>query len=359
MKKKRWICIIILVALILLIVIGLIVRNFFYHSFKKVEGSIPHNESCVYLPSDSRGLLEISKDATVTEYKILSNDENRKSIQKTGSFHVEMPVKKYISSELFITENDDIMFGDIRGTEYKKLGTVKNASDISIVKNYEKMITHAAVATSDGLLYVQGDNSTGALGIEEKQVNDEFVQVPNLQNVIKAVCGINCILVLNADGEVFMSGTLAGGLSYQTFTKLEVPEKIKDIAASDVARTLIALGVDGNIYELGKPSFGEYYIAGVYGELDETVYSSFHKISKLENIVSIITIDEMEACAVDENGKVFYWGTYFGSEGKLSLLKKFFVDGIYGLPEYDEIWYQGYFYVLSNNEITAYYCNYL
>ncbi len=350
MKKKRWICIIILVALILLIVIGLIVRNFFYHSFKKVEGSIPHNESCVYLPSDSRGLLEISKDGTVTEYKILSNDENRKSIQKTGSFHMEMPVKKYISSELFITENDDIMFGDIRGTEYKKLGTVKNASDISIVKNYEKMITHAAVATSDGLLYVQGDNSTGALGIEEKQVNDEFVQVPNLQNVVKAVCGINCILVLNADGEVFMSGTLAGGLSYQTFTKLEVPEKIKDIAASYKSETLIALGVDGDVYEMGISYFAKSYYDELFCSPHEVFYSSFQKISKLKNVVSITT-PGLTACAIDKTGNVFYWGSK--TQDKTGRLEKIFKH-ICGIPKTEVLWYNNYFYILSDNEITVY-----
>ena len=343
MKKKTWIFII-AGALVLLAVIVLLLLNSFFKPVKKIDGSIPYNESSSYMPYND-SFIEISKDGVVTEYSV-SSETN--SIKKTGSFHINLPIKKYISSNLFITEDNSIMFGSIKGTEQKNLGTVKNATDISVGTGVDHALMRTAVVTSDGLLFVQGDNSTGALGIEAKQVNGEFVQVPYLQNIAKAICGINCILVLSTDGEVFLSGTL-GELSYQTFTKLEVAEKVKDIEASDISNTLIALGVNGNVYEIGISFFQDLtYINDA--PHDGVFYSSFHKIPRLKNIVFMTTPD-LTAYAIDKNDKAYYWGS--DMMGKSIFLEKVFKQ-IYGLPKYDKIWHNSYFYVLSGNEIKAY-----
>ena len=346
MKKKTWIFIIVAV-LILLAVLILFISNFSIRYVNKINGSVHYNENNLYIPY-SKYLFEISEDGMITQYNISRLGEKR-SIEKATTFRLNFSVKKYISWELFIAENDDIMFGDIKGTEHKKLGKVKNVECISLGKNEKGDLIRSAVVTSDGLLYVQGDNSTGALGIEEKQVNNEFVQVPNLQNIVKAVCGINCILVLNADGEVFISGTL-GELSYQTFTKLEVPEKVKDISASDTTETLLALDTSGNVYEIGVTFFTKDYYDEWTKYKDVLFYSSFHKISKLKNIVSITTF-KIAACAIDKDGKVFYWGAQM--TGKSTELKKVF-KCVYGLPKYNSVWISGYFYVLSDDKITVY-----
>ena len=346
MKKKIWICIITVLILAVLIILFIFPSVRFV---EKVEGAIPYNENNSYILY-SGSLLEISDKGIITHYSF-SDENGRYEIQQKESIHLNYPVKKYISWNSFITKDDEIMFGNLMGTEHKNLGTVKNAADVSISIDNNHVLIRTAVVTSDGLLFVQGDNSTGALGIEVKQVNNEFVQVPNLQNVVKAVCGINCILALNADGEVFISGTL-GELSYQTFTKLDVPKKVKDISFSDSCETVLVLDVKGNVYELGISYFVKDYYDNIFWSWNEVFYSSVHKISKLRNIVSIKNPVGFTAHAIDKYGNIFCWGAQ--TKSKTGELKKIFYY-IYGLPKHDKIWVSDYgCYILSNNKITAY-----
>ena len=344
MKKKTWIFII-AATLVLLVVIILLILNSFFKPVKKTDGSIPYNENNLYTLYNGC-FLEFSEDGMVTQYSVV--DIKDPSIIKRDFPRINLPVKKYISWNLFITEDDEIMFGDIIENEHKKLGTVKNAANIRTRRDREGTLLRTAVITTDGLLFVQGDNSTGALGIEEKQINDGFVHVPNLQNVVDAVFGIDCIFVLNADGEVFLSGTW-GELSYKTFTKLEIPEKVKDITGSLISGTLIALGVDGNVYEMGVSYFQNIY----YNESTVhtgSFYSTFQKISRLKNIVSV-TVHGTTAYAIDNDGKVFYWGSEM--KGNSSKLTKVF-KRVCGIPKADAVWRGDYLYILNNNEITAY-----
>lgn len=349
MKMKK-ICILVTIVLLVICIIEVILPNSPICFVKKAEGSIPYNENNFYTEYNGY-FLECSGDGKITQYAVSATGGNN-TFQKTKLFHLNYPVKKYISGDLFVTEDDSIMFGDIRKEEHRKLGTVPNAENASVITDHDDEPLRAAVVTSDGLLYVQGDNSTGALGLEAEHVNSEFVQVPYLKNVVKVVCGINCMFVLNSDGEVFLSGTLRD-VFYQRFTKLEVSEKIKDIGASWRTETLIALGVDGNVYELGVSFFSQDYVFEESRTKNYEVHSSLHRISKLKNIASFSSRSGMEAFAIDTNGKAFVWGSQM-KKGKFIDLENIF-QRIYGLPKYDKIWFIGNFHVLSSdNEITAY-----
>lgn len=350
MKKRKGL---IIWIIILLVIISAAVITRTTRKYVKIEGSIPYNQNSTYFPYQG-GLIEITENKEIIYYDIAHNDNGDK-IQMNKKIYLPFHFEKCISSEMFSTPENDIiyvhdMFHTAPDNLYYplKLGNVKNVIDADCYLfdiPYTNDYFHTASAvTSDGQLYVMCDSGEADFGIEDKQLSSKLIPVPTMKNIVKARCGSNCVFALTADGEVFAAGNLAD-LKYEGFTKLEAPEKITDIIASE--ETLVALAVNGNVYEIGTSFFKCEHSEKKRGK----VFNSFHKISKLRNIMSIANEDGLTAYAIDKSGKVFNWGSYM--VGKSTELSTFFKH-YYGFPKYEKIWADRYLYILFDNQITAY-----
>lgn len=310
---------------------------------EKVEGTIPYHENCTYIVRGN-SINELTENGIITKYTVEHIDAySKRAVRKSEPVHTTPRIKYSQFMTIFISEDDRVFLGNGEGFPGKEIGTVKNAV------NGDACNDHVAVVTSKGQLFVYGDNSDGALGLEQKNV-DEFTEIPYLQNITKAVCGVYSTFALNNQGEVFLSGRL-GAIENDTFVKLEVPEKVKDIEISFASETIVILGVKGNVYEMGTSYFAEDYY-DPWSDNDE-FYTSFHQISKLKNVSKISRMGGMGQIAIDKDGRVFYWGARM--IGKTTELEKT-MKWIKNVPKAEEAWISGnILYVLSKGKITVHF----
>jgi alpha-tubulin suppressor-like RCC1 family protein len=241
MKKKIYIAVGIVVAVIS--VVFLISRCV---SPKNTVKTYPLPESYVKIkPSLYQSKLAIIMDNNTV--KIISSNLE----ETTEDFEID--IKDFIfgfsEEQYYIIDNNNTLYG--YNTESKKYSEIYK----NVAKFLEYYNSYFCI-TTDGELFVWGDNEDGALGLSSKYLN--------------------------------------------TPTKVEIPGKIIDVTTS--GRYTLILDSTGNVYETGY--IDQYYDKETKSW--EGIYSfEFKKINDIKNITSIST--RGESLALDINEKVYFW----------------------------------------------------
>jgi alpha-tubulin suppressor-like RCC1 family protein len=123
---------------------------------------------------------------------------------------------------------------------------------------------HVIIRTRNGKLYGKGNNHSGQLGFETRQVINDFEELKNVpENVIDVICGSSHSIVRTDDGDIYVCGDnsykqlgLVGGSNGTKFKKIgNAPKYIVDITC--VECTMIIRDINGNLYGCGNNYFGQ------------------------------------------------------------------------------------------------------
>jgi hypothetical protein len=202
-------------------------------SYVEIKPSIFQNRIAIIMDNDTVKIIQSNLEETTEDFEIDIKD-----------FFFGLSENQY-----YIIDNKNTLYG--YNTESKQYSEIyKN------VGNFLEDGDNYFVITTDGELFVYGNNKYGQLGVPGEYLN--------------------------------------------TLTKVEIPGKITDVTTS--GRYTLILDSTGNVSETG-------YIDQYYDEETkswEGIYSfEFKKINDLKNITSIST--RGESLALDINGKLYFW----------------------------------------------------
>ncbi len=211
---------------------------------------------------DSRGAYYIDENGSL--YNVPSNTsepimENVVSVKAYGSSIVSVITS---DGSLYLKGNND--YGQIGDGTYKsKSNFVKVMDNVASVSLGEY---HVAAVTDDGVLYTWGSNGYGQLG------TDDVSLLPNriMDNVAAVSCGDYHTGVITKDGRILMWGSNSHGqLGNGTTTDSGVPVEVD--LSGETALSVMAIAAEGDTFTGLIPN--EVY--NIYGMKSRTVEDPF------------------------------------------------------------------------------------
>ncbi len=165
---------------------------------------------------------------------------------------------------------------------------------------------HSLALSSDGRVYVFGDNDLGQLGLEFSTSNYKYLPTElSLNNIVQITAGQNHSLVLNIEGHVYgfgynKYGQLGLGIYRDKFCN---PVFIKKniISISSYNNHSLLLNAKGNVYAFGCNSDHQL---GLNDNIDRFVPTI---VPGLTNIIQISAGDDY-SLALDKSGYVYIFG---------------------------------------------------
>lgn len=136
------------------------------------------------------------------------------------------------------------------------LFAVPQLGPLRVTRHVAVGVSHTAVVTPDGSVWVWGDNRDGQLGDGTRQAARTPVKLAALRDVIAVAAGGRHTLVLRANGDVWGWGALRSEEPSQLLPILVtgLPQVVA-VAAGD--HHALALGDDGAVYAWGDNDVGQ------------------------------------------------------------------------------------------------------
>ncbi len=161
--------------------------------------------------------------------------------------------------------------------------------------------THSAAITTDGSLYMWGDNYHGQLGNGTTESSNIPIKV--MDNVASVSLGHYHSAAITTDGSLYMWGFNGyGQLGYVSMAYMNaVPVKIMDNVASASLGMFhsAAVTTEGSLYMWGSNWLGQLG--------DGTNEDSNSPIKIMDNVVSVSLLNDYSA-AITSNGNLYMWG---------------------------------------------------
>ena len=183
--------------------------------------------------------------------------------------------------------------------------TMDNVASVSL--GYE----HSAAITSDGSLYMWGNNGVGQLG--NGTTEDSVVPIKIMDRVMYINPGIYHSAAITADGSLYMWGYNAfGELGNDSTEDSNVPIRIMDnVASVSLGEEFsAAITTDGSLYMWGSNCDGQLgngeNIGNFLGPIDEEDANGV-PIKIMDNIASV-SLGYRYSAAITTDGSLYMWG---------------------------------------------------
>lgn len=278
-----------------LMIIFIAFNDKFYIATEKIVVT-KYNENSTYILERNNSLLELSDHGAITEFYC-----GIKSVIAEKSSELEY-ITSHKNNRLLIYKNGEIQIENIVNQTNKKIGIIDKARSGDI---------------KDDNIVILCDN--GKVSVLCNYTGGKLILMNNLPKIQKVILGKSSIIALSTAGKVYIYGAFAG-VENQNFALYDSPVKFTDIDCSQVTDTIISLGIDGQVYQIGIPNFFDESLSGKGIETANlTSLTSFTKIDQMHNIRSI-KVDELKCFVIDNSGYIYCWGSDY--KGKSIELKK-------------------------------------
>ena len=192
------------------------------------------------------------------------------------------------------------------GTRMKKITPIKIMDNVSSVSlGYD----HSAVITDDGSLYMWGDNSFGCIGCYGEIVDgnmwheNQYVPIKIMDNVSSVSLGDNRSAAITDDGALYTWGyndwgELGNGTAYEsTCTPIKIMDNVSSVSFG--YRRGAAITDDGCLYMWGLNHCGQIG--------DGTTEDKYTPIKIMDN-VSSVSLGDCHNAAITFDGSLYTWG---------------------------------------------------
>ncbi len=168
-------------------------------------------------------------------------------------------------------------------------------------------IWYSGAITSDGSLYMWGDNYDGHLG--DGTTTDRHTPVKVLDNVVSVSLGGDHSGAITSDGSLYMwgrnyNGHLGDGTTTDRHTPVKVLDNVVSVSLGSVHSG--AITGDGSLYMWG------FNYNGQLG--DGTTTDRHTPVKVLDNVVSV-SLGEVHSGAITGDGNLYMWGGNYGRLG--------------------------------------------
>jgi len=221
----------------------------------------------------TKDLLKIYRSGYLENNKVVINID-KAYVVKNNRLKVYSKIKETLPEILNHTKVSKIVSGEDKSLyilyengELFLLTKVQNLSYATEIKDIPKFrdISHGKYhmlgLTDDGYVYGKDQNSLSQLGYSEQNFYyNDFVEIPNLENIVQISCGEFHSLALNKNGKVFSFGNgNKGALGYKAHFQ-HPPQKIPNLSnivkISAGANHSLCLDSSGNVYAFGDNEMG-------------------------------------------------------------------------------------------------------
>ncbi len=279
--------------------------------------------------NELRGLAASQTEAVTTLPETITTPEVIEN-QEVGSQIIQQISLGYFHGAAITTEGSLYMWGENSSgqlgngtTEYSyvPIGIMNNVAFVSLGDS------HSAAITSDGCLYMWGDNRFGTLGngncygsvITYDDGIDSNVPIKIMDNVVSTSLGTYHSAAIISDGSLYTWGlNLYGQLGNGTNDDKSVPIKIMDnvVTAALGEQHSAAITADGSLYMWGLNDSGQLG-NGISGDLSsyyEEGIDSNIPIKIMDDVVSV-SLSSNHSAAITKDGSLYMWGD--NSSGQL------------------------------------------
>ena len=163
---------------------------------------------------------------------------------------------------------------------------------------------NTGAVTNDGSLYMWGNNDCGELGNDKGEWDSSYSDVPIkiMENVESISLGESTSAAVTSDGSLYMWGNnsygeLGNGTKTDSTVPIKIMENVKSVSLSSGRSA--AITKDGSLYVWGDNTYG---LLG-----DGTYVDSNIPIKIMENVESI-SLSKSTSAAVTSDGSLYMWG---------------------------------------------------
>ena len=249
----------------------------------------------------------------------------------------------------YITTDGSLWMGG--DNKYGQLGNGSNQTKTrELVKVMDNVAAvscgtyHTAAIKTDGSLWMWGANYLGQLG--NGTLTDSNVPIKVMDNVAAVCCGTDITAIIKSDGSLWMcgcnnSGQLGDGWDKTTRGKWDfpcrtVPVKIMDnvVSVSCGSNTAAAITGDGTLWMWGYNDNGELGNGKVGNDTYNRHVIQTTPIKVMEN-VSAVSVGEYHVAAIKDDNTLWVWGlNRYGQLGNGWTGNQY-----YTVPNGSESWY--------------------
>ena len=220
----------------------------------------------------------------------------------------------------FIIKNDGTVWGSGRN-KYGQLGlgntTNKNVfTQVPDMNNAIKVVAgmdHVMILKEDGTVCASGHNGYGQLGLGDTENKNTFTQVPDMNNVKDVCCGNNHTLILKNDNTIWVCGNgsyigLNNIENKNTFTQVSDMTDIKQIACG--YNFTMVLKNDGTVWGTGANAKGQL------GSGNTEIKNVFIQLENIDKVRYIACGSEHTFVLTEDD---ILYSTGFNNHGQLGL----------------------------------------
>lgn len=189
------------------------------------------------------------------------------------------------------------------GTETNSYVPIKIMDNVASVSLGD---SHSAAITTDGGLYMWGDNYYGQLGngtTSGYDANPNPIKI--MDNVVSVILGDRHSAAITTDGSLYMwgdntSGKLGNGTSDDSNVPIKIMDNVTSVSLGDSHSA--AITTDGSLY-----MWGENFVYGQLGN-NTSIYCSTIPVKIMDNVASV-SLGGWHSAAITNDGSLYMWGS--------------------------------------------------